>query len=432
MRQAYLSRIGNSDVKKLESSTHTRPTAAETDFRRGVLVGSENRRALKMAEKYEIQRTSLQSAAVSDKVLAETKTTRLVLRPEIVGNPRNPDARVSISLIHQRKSLKGNWDDAPTEPLTKLKAGEQVNFILHSEPTLELFRQLDNLFTIAMKGKIGFGKTSLVVGREEEIIQADASRAKVIKLLLAKGYSDKIWNELVANDPDLATRLSYAQIQAQRKLALEEFKTNLRKGRSEEWWQDFFERNTWIFGYGLNYKILKTVQSQPRYGGTALGGKGLQKGDFLQRTEAEIKFTVLVEIKKPDTQLLGNEQYRNGAWELGKELTGGVSQMQANCSKWEKEGSQTEENKEVLLKEKIFTVQPKGILVIGHTNQLDKISKRNTFELLRRNVVNPEIITFDELYERAKYIVERTADSIQAEEGNATRHFESSIEDIPF
>ena len=45
---------------------------------------------------------------------------------------------------------------------------------LHSDPTLELFQQLSNLYAIATKGKIGFGKTSLVVGREEEIIQADS------------------------------------------------------------------------------------------------------------------------------------------------------------------------------------------------------------------------------------------------------------------
>jgi hypothetical protein len=79
--------------------------------------------------------------------------------------------------------------------------------------------------------------------------------------------------------------------------------------------------------------------------------------------------------------------------------------MQANCSKWEKEGSQTEENREALSYRSTFTIQPKGILVIGHTGQLDQISKRNTFELFRRNTVNPEILTFDELYERAKFIV---------------------------
>jgi hypothetical protein len=384
-----------------------------------------------MTEKYEVQRTSLQSIAVADKVLAETTTTRLVLRSEIVVNPKNPEAKVKICFVHQRQSPKHTWEDAPAEPLSSLKAGEQIKFILHSETTLKLFRQLNDLYNIATKGKIGFRKTSLVVGPEEEIIQAGASRAKVIKLLLDKGYSDDIWNELVQADPDLATRLSYAQIQARRKSTLEDFRKNLPEPKGEDWWQDFFEKNIWIFGYGLNYKILKTVQAQPRYGGSAVTGKGMQKGDFLQRTEAVIKFTVLVEIKRPNTQLLGNKAYRNGAWELGEELTGGVSQTHANCSKWEKEGSQTEENREALLRQKIFTVQPKGILVIGHTRQLDKISKRTTFELFRRNTANPEILTFDELYERAKFIVEQTIEGPSPEETEPPDS-EPPVEDIPF
>lgn len=386
-----------------------------------------------MTEKYEIQRTSLQSAAVSDKVLAETKTTRLIVRSEIVSNPNNPDARVKITLVHQRKSLKGNWEDAPAEPLSTLKAGEQIKLILHSEPTLELFRHLDNLFTIATKGKIGFGKTSLIVGREEEVIQTDVGRAKVIRLLLDRGHSDDIWNELIEINPDLATRLSYARIQNERRLELQTFKTNLILRHGESWWQDFFERSKWIFGYGLNYKILKSVQNEPNYGGANLTGRGAQRGDFLQRTEAFIRFTVLVEIKKPHSELFGTKQYRNGAWELSEELTGGVSQLQANCSKWEKEGAQTEANREALLKERTFTVQPKGILVIGHTNQLTDISKRNTFELFRRNVVNPEILTFDELYERAKFIVDSTKrDEALPDTDESTEVDTLSDDDIPF
>jgi len=385
-----------------------------------------------MTEKYEIQRTSLQSAAVSDKVLAETKTTRLIVRSEIVRNPNNPDARVKISLIHQRKTLKGNWEDAPAEPLSALKAGEQIKLILHTEPTLELFRQLDNLYTIATKGKIGFGKTSLVVGREEEVIQTDVGRAKVIKLLLDQGYSDDIWNELTQINPDLATRLSYARIQNERRSGLHTFESNLNKRQDESWWEDFFERNTWIFGYGLNYKILKSVQTQAHYGGTNVTGRGAQKGDFLQRTEAFIRFTVLVEIKKPHTEIFGKTQYRNGAWELHEELTGGVSQLQANCSKWEKEGSQTEANREAMLRQRVFTVQPKGILVIGHTNQLTDVSKRNTFELFRRNVLNPEILTFDELHERAKFIVESTKQPSREAMADSENDVVLSDDDIPF
>ncbi len=361
-----------------------------------------------MTEKYEIQRTSLQSAAVSDRVLAETTTTRLVLRPDIVENQKSPDAKVKVSLIHQRKSPNGTWEDTPTIPLNSLKAGEQVKLTLHTEPTLELFRQLNNLYNIATKGKIGFGKTSLVVGREEELIQTDASRAVVIKLLLAKGYSDDIWQALVRVNPDLATQLSYARIHTERKKVLETFRLALKQTLEESWWQDFFERNTWIFGYGLKYQILKSIQSQPRYGGTNLGGKGTEKGDFLVRTEADVKFTVLVEIKRPDSQILGSKPYRNGAWQLGEDLTGGVSQLQANCRRWEIEGSDAEQNREALQEERTYTVHPKGILVIGATSQLNDIAKRNTFELFRQSVTNPEIITFDELYERAKFIVEHT------------------------
>jgi hypothetical protein len=364
-----------------------------------------------MTEKYEIQRTSLQSAAVSDRVLAETTTTRLVLRPDIVENRKNPDATIKVSLVHQRKSPNGTWEDTPTIPLSSLKAGEQIKLTLHTEPTLELFRQLDNLYTIATKGRIGFGKTSLVVGREEELIKTDASRAVVIKLLLAKGYSDDIWQALVRVNPDLATQLSYARIHTERKKALEIFRLSLKQTRDENWWQDFFERNTWIFGYGLKYQILKSIQSQPRYGGTNLTGKGTEKGDFLVRTEADVKFTVLVEIKRPDTPILGNKLYRNGAWQLGEDLTGGVSQLQANCRRWEVEGSQTEQNREALQQDKIYTVHPKGILVIGSTTQLSDLAKRSTFELFRQSITNPEILTFDELYERAKFIVEHTDNS---------------------
>jgi hypothetical protein len=387
-----------------------------------------------MPEKYEVQRTSLQSAAVSEKVLSETSTTRLVMRPEIVENPHNADARVKITLVHQRKSAKGTWEDAATTPFSTLKAGEEVKMPLHTEQTLELFRQLDNLFTIATKGKIGFGKTSLVVGREEEVIQTDAGRATVIKLLLSKGYSDDIWRTLVTAYPDLATQLSYARIHAERQKALEEFRENLTRKQGEDWWQAFFERNKWIFGYGLKYQILKPLQAQPNYGGAKVSGKGMEKGDFLERTEAEVKFTVLVEIKKPDTPLLGPKQYRNAAWQLGEDLAGGVAQLQANCRRWEIEGAQTEKNRENLRAGKIFTVQPRGILVIGHTGQLADLEKRNTFELFRRNVVNPEILTFDELYERAKFIVEHTGERkrIVVARPQVAKPVVSTDDNIPF
>lgn len=198
-------------------------------------------------------------------------------------------------------------------------------------------------------------------------------------------------------------------MQHERAEALKEFQKSLVDGRDEPYWQNFFEQNTWIFGYGLKYQFLHTIQAQPHYGGMAVSGKGDERGDYLTASSGDVRFTVLVEIKKPDTELLRNDQYRNGVYAASTELAGAISQVQINCRKWEVEGSKLEQNAEMLQGENVFTVRPKGILVVGTTDQLTGLDRRNSFELLRRNIVNPEILTFDELYQRARYIVEHTS-----------------------
>lgn len=54
----------------------------------------------------------------------------------------------------------------------------------------------------------------------------------------------------------------------------------------------------------------------------------------------------------------------------------------------------------------VFTVKPKGIIVIGSLSQLDDRHKRETFQRFRKSIHGIDTITFDELFERAKFIVE--------------------------
>src|ERR1019366_6764613 len=54
---------------------------------------------------------------------------------------------------------------------------------------------------------------------------------------------------------------------------------------------------------------------------------------------------------------------------------------------------------------------PRSFLVIGSLAQFQtehgiNEDKYSSFELFRRNIASPEIVTFDELYSRATYIVE--------------------------
>jgi len=388
-----------------------------------------------MTDQYTTTSTSKHTASVSDRVLSETTMTRKVLRAELVKNEKNPDAVVRITIVHQRKKKEDEWEDLPAESLAKLKAGEQAKMALDTKETLQLYEELQAVSKIYEEKGIQWGKKRLIVGFDTELLKITPQRKAVIQSLLDQNHSEEVWDELVDKQPDLATKLSQARLQQKRAEALREFEESLKAGRDELYWQKFFERNTWIFGYGLKYQFLHTIQAQPHYGGMAVSGKGDERGDYLTASVGDVRFTVLVEIKKPDTDLLKHDQYRNGVYAASPELAGAISQVQVNCRKWEIEGCTLEQNQEMLKDENAFTIRPKGILVIGSTAQLNDLYQRNSFELFRRNTANPEIITFDELFQRARYIVEHALSESperKVAESDDMPDFTQPNDEIPF
>ena len=133
------------------------------------------------------------------------------------------------------------------------------------------------------------------------------------------------------------------------------------------------------------------------------------------KTRGLINSLCFVEIKTNKTDLLDNSgSYRSGCWSVSKELSGAISQVQGTVAMTiqdmasklnirDKEGNPTGEE--------IFTYHPKSYLVVGNLNEFKtehgvNEDKYRSFELYRKNINSPEIITFDELYDRAKFIVE--------------------------
>lgn len=242
---------------------------------------------------------------------------------------------------------------------------------------------------------------SLIAQEDREIVSALRERG-------AESLT-KIMREL-SRTRDVSLSEEDVNLLLRRKEKLLDFETALDEGHVEEWWQDFFEKNKWIFGYGLNYHILRCEQAQPAYGGSRLDRKGGQKGDFLHSTLGDLSFTVLVEIKTPSTPLLqGNSEIRSGTWSLSRDVTDALAQIQTNLHRWEHRGAEEPENRDLLEGRRIYTVKPKGIIVIGLLRSLaSPRSKRETFQRFRQSVHGIEILTFDEVYERAKFIVEQT------------------------
>ena len=183
-------------------------------------------------------------------------------------------------------------------------------------------------------------------------------------------------------------------------------KLYVEKDWNEPQWQSFFEKNTWIFGYGLDYRFLSILQREAAVSDSDLDGKNTANSDFLL---GSTDFTVLVELKRPDTQLFESTKSRSRSWKLSKSLFEAVSQILAQKAAWEIKSTQNCYNSDgKLIVQK--TCDPKSILIVGSRDQFDDDQrdqdiKFRTFELFRRDSRNIEIITYDELYERAHYIV---------------------------
>ena len=196
----------------------------------------------------------------------------------------------------------------------------------------------------------------------------------------------------------------------------EEVKTR-KQCSSEAVWQKYFEKNPWIFGYGLSYIQLSALDDRKLeqvVHGHTVSGHG-KRVDALLRTRGVISSLCFVEIKTHKTALLQNQPYRQGCWAPSSELSGGVSQVQGTVAL----ATETIRTKLSLTDEvgnptgeEAFNYLPKSFLVIGSLQEFVGDHGVNqdcyrSFELFRRNTANPEIITFDELFERARFIVQQ-------------------------
>ena len=132
------------------------------------------------------------------------------------------------------------------------------------------------------------------------------------------------------------------------------------------------------------------------------------------KTKGIISNLCFIEIKTHLTALLEDTPYRSGCYAPSKELSGAVSQVQGSTAEAVRNLTEkivTTDSDGNPTGEIVYNYQPKSFLVIGNLEQFAgehgvNEKKLRSFELYRKNIVSPEIITFDELYERAKFIVE--------------------------
>jgi hypothetical protein len=234
-----------------------------------------------------------------------------------------------------------------------------------------------------------------------EALQADLTREDVIAL----GYRKR----------QLAT---FARLLSDRDY-FEEIKKQKHARGDEALWQLFFEKNSWVFGYGLSYFFVTGFEGK-KLEQVVQGHNLLERGkraDGLMKTRGIINSLCFVEIKTHNTQLLEASSYRPGCWAPSRDLAGAVAQVQGTVSAAmqhlhglirpsHEDGTPTGES--------VFNYKPRAFIVIGSTGEFStstgaNIEKVRSFELYRNSIDGVDIVTFDELYERSKFIVDSAA-----------------------
>ena len=340
----------------------------------------------------------------NDQVLLGEIESAMCLR--LTGNVRK--TQVSALITQDDKKIK-----RLTLQTFKTRAGDWIEAVEKDEST---FRDDEFTRLLAFLSQIEFIDLSNEENFQIEDISSkarpkaiiDASDRRIVDYINSmtegqrKGLLHALQGSLAAEDINILLG---------RKQGLEEYEEHMHlRDWNEGQWQSFFELEQWVFGYGLDYRVMRQFDREMTVGS---GGTDNQNKPLIDFLMSFTDYTVLVEIKTPDTPIFTTgRRGRAGTWEFSREFMSAVSQIIEQKAEWLSFAHTGEHyNKSGTEALTARTRNAKSILVIGSRGEFLRSENpreanvmRDTFELFRRENRSIDIVTFDELLERARFI----------------------------
>jgi len=359
--------------------------------------------------------TSASTAECDPIIIRETGTTRLVFKPLLIKNPNDTKASVKGCFVFQRKGAKTEWVDRNAVSLSKLRADEWIKLELTSEELLGFVRNLGGFYRANAKyglprEKVHFIKVSATEGGSDGLSRLDFRRLfdisrrtgvdavfQLLGWLTESENAAEVLGNLKRLDISTLHRLKGLVGLAGLKAALTEWCAN-EDNPSEQFWQDLFERHSFILSEVFCLPVF-VFQNKAYVGGKSVSNTGGHIVDFLA-ANLITKNCALIEIKTPSTKLLGR-RYRADVYSGSEELTGGVAQVLNYRLNLVSQYATLVQGSSSFA---IFA--PQCVLVAGHAgNELKDENQRRSFELTRADHKNVQIVTFDELFAKTEALI---------------------------
>lgn len=185
----------------------------------------------------------------------------------------------------------------------------------------------------------------------------------------------------------------------------------IKENGDEVVWHHFLKENEWVVGLNIDIKFIRDLLPEQKVGEENTAGRGSPKSDFLGISY----FTSLIELKTSKTDIFKRKKSSNSranTWDFGTPFIEAYSQILGQKNVLNKNKEIIGEDGSIIDTQIYRVIDPMAILIIGNRNREfphDRMNENNiksdTFERFRRDSRNVEIVTFDELFERAFHMV---------------------------
>jgi len=330
--------------------------------------------------------------AEADTIILEEKPfSKLIFKPQIHNNG------IRGFLIRQKRSNSSEeWKDEKLIKLKELVDVDGVNFEIPTEGILKLYLGIKQLAVILKEKGVEYGENHYAVVDPSSVIITDENKAQYIKKILEAGYEEETWENIIELNPSLATKLSYARIQIERKSIIDELRRRLKNDYSEttgdDSWQNWISINNWLFG--VNYK--KPIEK------SKINLSGIMP-DFLYPTIDG--FVDILEIKLPKDEVLIEDVSHNGSWKWTSETNRSIGQVINYLTEIERLRFENENKIENETKQKVMFLKPRAFILIGDSENWSN-PKKEALRKLNYYLHDIEVITYKDLLDRGNQFIQ--------------------------